>query len=55
MTRWRQRSFWRGRGLWPEVSFVKSGNMQESQFRMRMPSSPFTSSLMSKQWQVGHR
>jgi hypothetical protein len=47
--------FWEGRGLWPEVSFVNIGNIQEFQFRIRIPSFRFTSSLMSKQWQVGQR
>jgi len=55
MTRWRHRSFWEGRGLCPDVSFVNRGYMQESQFLSLIPSALFISSLMSKQWQAGQR
>jgi hypothetical protein len=58
LTRWRSRAPCVSRGLWPEVCMVKSVNWQLSQVRTRLPFSGVAlvfSSLMSKQWQVGHR
>ena len=43
-----------GRGLWPEACIVYSGYWQASHVRMRTPPVPAVSSVMSKQWQVGH-